>query len=92
MKIDFATIQQFVAFLFLLIGFYWNSKANIERAEKRLSVLEIQLEHMKQTIVHHAQRLDNHDEQNRALISLTEQVKNLSEDIRELRKEIKERG
>lgn len=81
MQFEISTLQQAGAFLVLLVGFYWTSKSNIERSEKRISILEIKVEHMEQKLMHHAQRLDNHDEQNRALISLTEQVKNLSEDM-----------
>lgn len=46
---------------------------------------------LEQIMADHTRRLDDHDKQNQALVAMTEQMKNLTEDVRELKTMIKER-
>ena len=73
-------------------GFYNVLKAkSIEQATK-VNTLELKISFLEQTIKNHTRRLDDHDKQNQALVAMTEQMKNLTEDVRELKTMIKERN
>ena len=51
-------------------------------------MLEQQTDFFKTQLERATKRLDNHDEQNKVLIALTEQVRALSDDIRRIEKKI----
>ena len=55
------------------------------KQENRSTVLEKDIENLKEFKESANRRLDNHEEQNKALLVLAEQVKTLSEDVKELK-------
>ena len=59
--------------------------AKVTKQENRNTVLEKDIENLKEFKESANCRLNNHDEQNKALLVLAEQVKNLSEDVKELK-------
>lgn len=94
MDINYILIQ-LVVFIIPLIGVYFafhndvqKQKSDLVKQENRLTLMEKDIEHLKEQVNLNVKRLDNHDEQNRVLIALTEQVKNLSEDIKRIEKKL----
>ena len=78
-------ISMMVGFVGILLGIYGNFKGNIVAQEKRMVILEKDIETMRDFRLTAVRRLDNHDEQNKAILVLAEQVKSLGEDVRELK-------
>lgn len=92
MKPEYQMLITLVGFIITVYGFYNVLKAkSIEQATK-LNTLELKISFLEQTIKEHTRRLDDHDKQNQALVAMTEQMKNLTEDVRELKTMIKERN
>lgn len=58
--------------------------------EKRLTVLEEKSKQQDKELDEVKKRLDNHDTQMRVLIQLTEQIKNLSEQVEKIDKKMEE--
>lgn len=86
---DFNTvILAYVPVIAGFIGIYFHLKGDVQSQEKRMTVIEEGQKHLKEQIELNVKRLDNHDEQNRVLIALTEQVKALSEDIKRVEKKL----
>ena len=78
-------ISLLVGLVSAMLAIYGRFKTEILMQEKRMTVLEKDNEFLiefKKTATH---RLDNHEEQNKALLVLAEQVKTLSEDVKELK-------
>lgn len=67
------------------LAIYGRFKTEILMQEKRMTVLEKDNEFLKEFKISATQRLNNHEEQNKALLVLAEQVKTLSEDVKELK-------
>ena len=78
-------ISMMVGFVGVVFGIYGNFKGTIVAQEKRLVVMEKDIENMRDFRSTAVRRLDNHDEQNKSLLILAEQVKALSEDMKELK-------
>ena len=78
-------ISMIIGFLGVILGIYGNFKGTIIAQEKRMVVLEKDIENMREFRLTAVRRLDNHDEQNKSLLILAEQVKALSEDMKELK-------
>ena len=74
-----------IGFVGVVLGIYGNFKGTIIAQEKRLVVMEKDIENMRDFRLTAVRRLDNHDEQNKSLLILAEQVKALSEDMKELK-------
>ena len=92
MKPEYQTLITLVCFVITVYGFYNVLKAkSIEQATK-INTLELKIDFLDQTLQTHTRRLDDHDKQNQALVAMTEQMKNLTEDVRELKTMIKERN
>lgn len=75
-------------------GFYIASKNNTASLEHRLTELEAINKSQEKMIDMHTSRLDKHDEEQKMMQGMIEQIKNLSENVSELKtdlKEIKER-
>ncbi|HEM3681642.1 TPA: hypothetical protein U1C98_001105 [Streptococcus suis] len=67
----------------------WSTlSAKMTRQENRSTVLEKDIENLKEFKESANHRLDNHDEQNKAILVLAEQVKNMADDIRDLKRVI----
>lgn len=81
-----------IGFAITVYGFYNVLKTkSIEQATK-INTLELKVSFLEQTVSNNIRRLDDHDKQNQALVQMTEQIKNLTEDVRELKVMFKERG
>lgn len=78
-------ISLFVGFVVAILGIYGRFKGDIVAQEKRMTVIEKDNEFLREFKQSATQRLNNHEEQNKALLILTEQVRGLSEDVRELK-------
>lgn len=78
-------VYTFVAFVSSVLGMWSILSAKMTKQEHRNTILEKDIEHLKEFKTTATQRLNNHDEQNKALLVLAEQVKTLSEDVKELK-------
>ena len=78
----------YVAFVSSVIGVWSILSAKLTRQENRNTVLEKDIETLKEFKESANRRLDSHDEQNKAILVLAEQVKNMSDDIRDLKRVI----
>ena len=68
-----------------LFGFFQNKMTNNER---RLTILEEKNNQQDRELAEVKNRLDNHDQQMKVLIQMTEQIKNLSEKIEKIDKKL----
>lgn len=78
-------IVQFVFSLVPVVTLYFSMKDRNTKQENRITAMEKDIENMQEFKVSANKRLDNHDEQNKAILVLAEQVKSLGEDVRELK-------
>ena len=78
-------IVQIFLSLIPVVGLYFSMKDRATKQENRLTVLEKDIENLHEFKTSASKRLDNHDEQNKAILVLAEQVKSLGEDVRELK-------
>ena len=78
-------IVQIFLSLIPVVGLYFSMKDRATNQENRLTVLEKDIENLHEFKKSANKRLDNHDEQNKAILVLAEQVKSLGEDVRELK-------
>ena len=78
-------VYTFIAFVSSILGMWSTLSAKMTRQENRITVLEKDNEFIKEFKTTATQRLNNHEEQNKALLVLSEQVKTLSEDVKELK-------
>nr|WP_193441564.1 hypothetical protein [Streptococcus suis] len=62
------------------------------KQENRITVLEKDIENLKEFKESANRRLDSHDEQSKAILVLAEQVKSMGKDIRELKRVIMKEG
>lgn len=77
-----------IRFLFSLIPvvvLYFSMKDRATKQENRITAIEKDIENLREFRTSANKRLDNHDEQNKAILVLAEQVKSLGEDVRELK-------
>ena len=81
-------VHIFVAFVSSVLGMWSILSAKMTKQENRNTILEKDVEHLKEFKESANRRLNNHDKQNEALLVLAEQVKNMSEDIRDLKRVI----
>lgn len=78
-------IVQIFLSLIPVVGLYFSMKDRATKQENRLTILEKDIENLNEFKSSANKRLDNHDEQNKAILVLAEQVKSLGEDVRELK-------
>ena len=81
-------IYLYVAFISSVIGMWSILSAKVTKQENRNTVLEKDIENLKEFKDSANRRLDSHDEQNKAILVLAEQVKSMGDDIRELKRVI----
>lgn len=74
------------------IVLYLNFKDRSDRLEKRLTGLEKDIEFSKEFKREVLKRLNSHDEQNKAILVLAEQVRSLTNDVKEIRDFIFNKG
>ena len=78
-------IVQIFLSLIPVVGLYFSMKDRATKQENRITAMEKDIENLREFKESANKRLDNHDEQNKAILVLAEQVKSLGEDVRELR-------
>lgn len=81
-------VYALVGFVSTVVGLWTNFSAKITKQENRITILEKDIENLKEFKESANRRLDNHDEQNKAILVLAEQVKNLGDDVQELKRVI----
>lgn len=81
-------IYIYVAFVSSILGMWSILSAKVIKQENRNTVLEKDIEILKEFKESANRRLDNHDEQNKAILVLAEQVKSMGDDIRDLKRVI----
>lgn len=79
-------IYALAGFIASLVGLWNVLSGKITAQENRITILEKDVENLREFKTSANARLDNHDEQNKAILVLAEQVKSLGEDVRELKK------
>ena len=82
-------IVALIAFCIPLYGVYQTNKNKIQSAERQMTTLEIEIKNLTEKVNSNIMRLNDHEAQQRLLISLTEQVKVLNQDMGELKADIK---
>lgn len=85
---DNPVIEWLLSVIGPVLAVYSFLKTQTTRQENRITMLEQQTDFFKTQLERATKRLDNHDEQNKVLIALTEQVKALSDDIRRIEQKI----
>ena len=81
-------IYLYVAFVSSILGMWSILSAKLTKQENRNTVLEKDIENLKEFKESANRRLDSHDEQNKAILVLAEQVKNMGDDVRDLKRVI----
>ena len=81
-------VYTFVAFVSSVLGMWSILSAKMTKQENRNTVLEKDIENLKEFKESANRRLDNHEEQNKALLVLAEQVKSMGDDVRDLKRVI----
>ena len=81
-------VYTFVAFVSSILGMWSILSAKMTKQENRNTVLEKDIESLKEFKESANRRLDSHDKQNEALLVLAEQVKNMGNDVRDLKRVI----
>ena len=81
-------VYLYVAFISSIIGTWSILSAKMTKHENRNTVLEKDIENLKEFKESANRRLDSHDKQNEALLVLAEQVKSMGDDVRDLKRVI----
>ena len=81
-------VYTFVAFVSSVLGMWSILSAKMTKQEHRNTILEKDIESLKEFKESANRRLDSHDEQNKAILVLAEQVKNMGDDVRDLKRVI----
>lgn len=64
-------------------------RSNIAKSEHRLTKIEAENAFQTKTIAEQNIRLNKHDEEQKTMMAMIEQIKNLSEDVKEVRTDLK---
>lgn len=78
-----------VGYIVPIASLYFTNKARIKESEHRQTVLEMEVKHLTEKVEHNIVRLDNHDEQSKALFAFQEQVKHLMLVVEEVKNDVK---
>ena len=81
-------VYLYVAFVSSVLGMWSILSAKMTKQENRNTVLEKDIENLKEFKESANHRLNSHDEQNKAILVLAEQVKNMGDDVRDLKRVI----
>ena len=81
-------VYLYIAFVSSILGMWSILSAKVTKQENRNTVLEKDIENLKEFKDSANRRLDSHDKQNEAILVLAEQVKNMSDDVRDLKRVI----
>ncbi|QNF80531.1 DUF7365 family protein [Streptococcus pyogenes] len=72
-------------FILPIGGIYTLFNAQSLKHEPDITLLQSEVEHLKIVTRQNARRLEEHAEQNKTLITMTEQIKNLTDDVKDLK-------
>lgn len=86
---EYQLIITAVLFGIALYGFYNTLKTNAIKQATEIALLQTEVMYLKKSAEEHNRRLDDHDNQNKALVALTEQIKSLSSDVQDLKVELR---
>ena len=64
-------------------------RSNIAMSEHRITRLETENDYQAKTIAEQNIRLNKHDEEQKTMMAMIEQIKNLSEDVKEVKSDMK---
>lgn len=78
-----------VGFSIVVYGFYNSINQKSIMQANKINTLEIKKEYLERAVTNITRRMDEQEKQSQSILLLTEQIKNLSEDVRELKKEFK---
>ena len=81
-------VYLYVAFASSVLGMWSILSAKMTKQENRNTVLEKDIENLKEFKESANRRLDSHDKQNEAILVLAEQVKSMGDDVRDLKRVI----
>ena len=81
-------VYTFVAFVSSILGMWSILSAKMTKQENRNTVLEKDIENLKEFKENANRRLDRHDKKNEAILGLAEHVKSIGEDVRDLKRVI----
>ena len=81
-------VYTFVVFVSSVLGMWSILSAKMTKQEHRNTILEKDIENLKEFKESANRRLNSHDEQNKAILVLAEQVKNMGNDVRDLKRVI----
>ena len=81
-------VYTFVAFVSSVLGMWSILSAKMTKQENRNTVLEKDIENLKEFKESANRRLDSHDKKNEAILVLVEQVKSMGDDVRDLKRVI----
>lgn len=73
-----------------LFGIYNISKSKAETLEKRLTKLEVLIEMQGKILDSHNIRLNKHEEEQKVMVGLVEQIRSLTNDIGDLRSDFRD--
>lgn len=91
MQFEIQIFITIVGFIITVYGFYNSLRIkNIEQATK-INTLETRQQFIMKDLETHNQRLNDHDVQNKALIAFGEQIKTLTDDVKDLKALMQER-
>lgn len=71
-------------------GMYFRFKDKIEKTENRMTTIELELKHSREDVKQNQIRLNDHEKQYQAMIALVEKVNTLSNDMAEMKADVKE--
>ena len=73
-----------------VLGALMSSKQNADKLEHRLTTLEVVNREQEKTIDNQNSRLNKHDEEQKTMREMIVHIKNLSEDMRDFKLDLKE--
>jgi hypothetical protein len=77
-----------VGALIPVAGLYLNNKSKITEQEHRMTMIEAGQNYIQKLSEQNSHRLDEHDEQNRVIYQLMEQIKAIKEDVVEIKQKL----
>lgn len=83
-------VYTFIAFVSSLLGMWSTLSAKMTRQENRTTILEKDIENLKEFKDSANHRLDSHDKQNEVLIRLTTEITNLNEKVEKIDNKLEE--
>lgn len=90
--VDYQVVFASVGFLIAVYGFYNTLKHNAIKQATDIDLLKLEIKHLKEISDLHGRRLDDHDDQNKALVALTEQIKSLKVTVHDIKNEMMRKG